>query len=55
MNAFEMALNAANDQSLKEAAKGLYDLYRALQGAGFDKAEAMILMTSLIKNNGATK
>jgi hypothetical protein len=35
-----MALNAANDQSLKEAAKGLYDLYRALQDAGFDKTEA---------------
>lgn len=50
MNAFERALKAANDQSVKEAAKGLFDLYRALQEAGFNKAEAMLLMTSMIRN-----
>ena len=50
MNAFEMALKAANDQSVKEAAQGLYDLYRALQDAGFDKAEAMMLMMSMLQN-----
>ena len=50
MNAFERALKAANDQSMKEAAEGLHDLYQALQDAGFDKAEAMLLMTSLMRN-----
>ena len=51
MNAFEMALKTANDQSLKEAAAGLFSIYRALQDAGFDKSEALTLMTSLIPNN----
>lgn len=50
MNAFERALKAANDQSVKEAAEGLFDLYRALQEAGFDRAEAMLLMTALMRN-----
>lgn len=51
MNAFEAAIKAANDQSVKEAAEGMYSIYRALMEAGFDKSEALTLMTSLMQNN----
>lgn len=51
MNAFEMAIKAANDQSVKEAAEGMYSIYCALQEAGFDKSEALTLMISLMRTN----
>lgn len=49
-NLFETALNESFAKQVREAAKGMYQIYREFISAGFDKGEAMTLMIAMMQN-----
>lgn len=51
---FEKAIAESNAEALKQAAEGMYQIFTALQKAGFDKQEAMTVMIAMTQN-GKTK
>lgn len=47
---FQKALENSYLKELGTAARDLYQIYRELQNAGFDKTEAMALLMSMVQN-----
>ena len=47
-NLFSKALEESNARQLKESADGMFQLYRLLQEAGFDKQEAMTILLGMM-------
>ena len=47
---FQKALENSYVKELGTAARDLYQIYKELQNAGFDKTEAMALLITMIQN-----
>ena len=47
---FQKALENSYIKELGTAARDLYQIYRELQNAGFDKTEALTLLMTMVQN-----
>ncbi len=49
-NTFAKALEESDMREVKKAAEGMYQLFQALVKAGFEKQDALTILTTMMQN-----